>query len=148
MTGPKPLHDVLKCPRHGLFQWMAAALRQLKAYESMVRAGREIEAVLRREARSGAPRADHHDLLRQSYARHGVDLGDAERPAEPTVEDCLALARAELQAARWRLTREIAGYPTPIAGCDCQFNHLLSVRAKIAGALAALDRDLPSPKRA
>jgi hypothetical protein len=55
-----------------------------------------------------------------------------------------------LQLARTRLTKEIAGYPTPIAGCDCQFNYLLAARSKIAAALAALDQDnhMPSPKRA
>lgn len=148
MTGSKLLHDAFKPPRHGLFRWISAARRQFRTYCAMVRAGRDIEAMLRREAWRGVPKTDHRDLLRQSYAKHGVDLARAERTAETTIEECLALARAELQAARTKLTREIAGYPTPIAGCDCQFNHLLSVRSKIAGALAALERDLPSPKRA
>ena len=54
-------------------------------------------------------------------------------------EDCLMLARAELSAARNLITSEIADYPTPISGCDAQFNRLLSDRRRISDALRSLD---------
>ncbi|MEO1201008.1 MAG: hypothetical protein AAFX39_17595 [Pseudomonadota bacterium] len=40
--------------------------------------------------------------------------------------------RAELAA----IEAEIKAYPTPIPGCDAQFNHLLERRAEIGRALA------------
>jgi hypothetical protein len=58
-----------------------------------------------------------------------------------TTEECLALAKAELNVARRILAQEISNYPTPIAVCDCQFNYLLGQRQKIASALAVLEAD-------
>lgn len=58
-----------------------------------------------------------------------------------TTDECLELARAELNAARRMLATEISTYPTPIALCDCQFNYLLGKRQKIASALAVLDAE-------
>lgn len=58
------------------------------------------------------------------------------------VEDSMNSARAELMDAKAQLTREIRNYPTPIAGCDCQFNHLLAQRTKITAALKALDSEI------
>ena len=53
-----------------------------------------------------------------------------------------------LQLAHRELSLEIADYPTPVAGCDAQFNALLSDRARIAGALHALDEHpfIPTPR--
>jgi len=61
---------------------------------------------------------------------------------------CILAARAELSAARQHLIREISGYPTPISGCDAQFNHLLSERQKVVNALAELDSSVfvPTPR--
>lgn len=56
-------------------------------------------------------------------------------------EDCLIAARAELSVARRLLQAEISAYPGPISGCDAQFNHLLSERKKIQGALRALEAE-------
>lgn len=50
-------------------------------------------------------------------------------------------AHAELMAARRALNAEIAGYPTPVSGCDAQYTHLLSDRTRIMDALAMLDAE-------
>jgi hypothetical protein len=61
---------------------------------------------------------------------------------------CIADAVASLQAARLALQEEISSYPTPISGCDAQFNHLISERQKITNALAALQEQpfVPTPR--
>ncbi|MEM7269370.1 MAG: hypothetical protein AAF401_08960 [Pseudomonadota bacterium] len=56
-----------------------------------------------------------------------------------TTEDHIALAEAELRAAKRGLSEEISAYPTPIAGCDAQFNHLLAQRQRVTNALAAIE---------
>lgn len=53
---------------------------------------------------------------------------------EPMLADALGC----LKDAQKALFAEISGYPTPISGCDAQFNHLLSERHKIGEALVAL----------
>lgn len=62
--------------------------------------------------------------------------------------DCIVAARSELMRARQLLSDEIKGYPTPISGCDAQFNHLLAERHKLAQALSALDAEVfvPTPR--
>ena len=50
----------------------------------------------------------------------------------------ITLAIEELTAAKKALMAEISSYPTPISGCDAQFNHLLAQRQQVAQALAAL----------
>jgi len=54
-------------------------------------------------------------------------------------QNCIIAARSELAIARQLLSDEISSYPTPIAGCDAQFNHLLAERQKVLGAIQALD---------
>jgi len=46
-------------------------------------------------------------------------------------------------------TVEINEYPTPIAGCDAQFNHLLAERTKVDAALRKLQQDvfIPTPRQ-
>ena len=53
-----------------------------------------------------------------------------------------------LQAARHALAGEILGYPTPISGCDAQFNYLLALRDKISRALDELEAEVfvPTPR--
>ena len=46
--------------------------------------------------------------------------------------------RSRLQAEKERIQREISSYPTPIAGCDQQFNYLLERRTQIRRELARL----------
>lgn len=41
-----------------------------------------------------------------------------------------------LQAEKQRLYDEIYNYPTPIAGCDQQFNYLLEQQAQVVAELA------------
>ena len=44
-----------------------------------------------------------------------------------------------LQSERRRITQAIASYPTPIAGCDQQFNHLLEQRAALQSEWARFE---------
>ncbi len=46
------------------------------------------------------------------------------------------------------LSDEIRAYPTPISGCDAQFNHLLAERSKVQNALQELDKHVfvPTPR--
>lgn len=62
--------------------------------------------------------------------------------------ECLDIARQELKLAQSVLRRDMAQYPTPIAGCDVQFNHLLDQSERIRNALAALDAPnfVPTPR--
>ena len=57
-----------------------------------------------------------------------------------TSEDCLKVAKAELKMAQQLIQDEIRDYPTPISGCDAQFNHLIGLRGSISDALRALER--------
>ncbi len=65
-----------------------------------------------------------------------------------TYDTCLILARAELLRARALLADEITQYPTPISGCDAQFNHLIAERSRIGDALTALNAAVfvPTPR--
>ena len=47
--------------------------------------------------------------------------------------------RTRLEQERGRIQQEIRSYPTPIAGCDQQFNALLEERSQIAAELRRLD---------
>jgi len=57
-------------------------------------------------------------------------------------------AQRRLNDARRLLNAEISSYPTPISGCDAQFNHLLAERQKITRALDALSAEvfIPTPR--
>jgi hypothetical protein len=59
-----------------------------------------------------------------------------------------ARARAALADAAAVLDAEIRAYPTPVAGCDAQYNHLLAERQRIRRALDALDAPvhIPTPR--
>jgi hypothetical protein len=53
---------------------------------------------------------------------------------------CSAQAlRQELERKRREITAEINAYPSPIAGCDAQFNGLLEDRRRILAGLRLLD---------
>ena len=64
------------------------------------------------------------------------------------VSDCVDAARTSLRRALTLLGAEIRNYPTPVAGCDVQYNHLLGERQKILAALLALERPafVPTPR--
>lgn len=51
-------------------------------------------------------------------------------------------AETALCAARAALELEISAYPTPISGCDAQFNHLLVDRRRLGEALTALGAEV------
>ena len=57
-------------------------------------------------------------------------------------------ARSALLLARTELDEEIRSYPTPISGCDAQYNYLLAERRRVHAALEALDADIhiPTPR--
>ena len=57
-------------------------------------------------------------------------------------------ARTALMMARAELDQEIHSYPTPISGCDAQYNFLLAERRRIHAAMEALDADIhiPTPR--
>ncbi|NOD65626.1 MULTISPECIES: hypothetical protein [unclassified Ruegeria] len=63
--------------------------------------------------------------------------------------ECLDIARQELKLAQAALRRNMAEYPTPIAGCDEQFNHLLDQSQRVRNALAALEAPnfIPTPRK-
>ena len=60
----------------------------------------------------------------------------------------ISQARQALAQAHEAIGAEISNYPTPISGCDAQFNHLLALRGQISAARAALDTDVfvPTPR--
>lgn len=62
--------------------------------------------------------------------------------------DHLVEAVDALRAAKRVLANEIATYPTPISGCDAQFNHLLAERQRIEGALNSISGKvfIPTPR--
>ena len=65
-----------------------------------------------------------------------------------TFEDAIRIAKGELRSARTAINAEISDYPTPIAGCDAQFNHLLAERQKVIEALRVLEDAVfvPTPR--
>lgn len=60
----------------------------------------------------------------------------------------LGRARSALEDARTELDTEIRQYPTPISGCDAQYNHLLAERRRVHAALEALNAEvhIPTPR--
>ena len=52
--------------------------------------------------------------------------------------ESISAAVRELEVAKSTLIDEIRHYPTPISGCDAQFNHLLAQRTQVDNALSAL----------
>jgi hypothetical protein len=59
----------------------------------------------------------------------------ATEPGEEAVARLWSRIRDHLKSERRRIAREIREYPTPIAGCDAQFNHLLQERASVSEEL-------------
>ena len=54
-------------------------------------------------------------------------------------EECLTVARHELSIARQMIQDELRTYPTPVSGCDAQYNHLIGLRGAISEALRSLE---------
>lgn len=53
-------------------------------------------------------------------------------------EDHLNRARAELLNAQASIRYEMRNYPTPISGCDAQYNYLVGMQGSVADALTQL----------
>ena len=64
-------------------------------------------------------------------------------------ENNVSIALESLKTAQSTLVAEIKNYPTPIAGCDVQFNHLLEEKARVNAALNALNTQIftPTPRQ-
>ena len=56
-----------------------------------------------------------------------------------TYELHLSRARRNLAAARDAIQTELRAYPTPVSGCDAQYNHLIGQRGAISAAIQALE---------
>jgi len=56
-----------------------------------------------------------------------------------TIQDCLTVARSELLVAKKLVQNEIKSYPTPISGCDAQYNYLIGLRSSISDAIEAIE---------
>ena len=54
-------------------------------------------------------------------------------------ESAIKTAAFELRKAKRLLAGEIARYPTPISGCDAQFNRLLSDRKRVADTIRSIE---------
>ncbi len=67
---------------------------------------------------------------------------------KPDYDSLRAEAEQALVRARRALEAEIADYPTPISGCDAQFNHLLAERERLALAMRELRLPvfIPTPR--
>ena len=63
-------------------------------------------------------------------------MASEEYPMQSDDGDLWERIGKSLLTERTRLVREIASYPTPIAGCDQQFNHLLELQAAFPGEWA------------
>lgn len=55
-------------------------------------------------------------------------------------ETSLDNARKALREAQRDLQDELRAYPTPVSGCDAQYNHLIGLRGSVAAALRALEK--------
>ena len=64
-------------------------------------------------------------------------------------DEALAAARQALSMAHDAVAMEIRCYPTPISGCDAQFNRLLEMRAQSGQSRATLDAPafVPTPRQ-
>ena len=50
----------------------------------------------------------------------------------------IAKATQELRAAKNAILDELRNYPTPVSGCDAQYNHLVGLRNAVCAALDAV----------
>jgi len=64
-------------------------------------------------------------------------------------ECAITVAVTELLQARKSIVTQIRDYPTPISGCDAQFNGLLSDRIRVSKAIQALGSHpfVPTPRQ-
>lgn len=55
-------------------------------------------------------------------------------------EEPLSAARHALQQAQSLIANELRDYPTPVSGCDAQYNYLLGQRGAVSQALRHLEQ--------
>jgi hypothetical protein len=72
-------------------------------------------------------------------ARHALGRQGAEDPAAVAGHDPWRQIREHLIAHKERIFRDIQTYPSPIAGCDAQFNSLLEERDRVGEAVRLLE---------
>lgn len=131
-----------------------SAAKFIKEIGALTRAGRALAfSTSENWPRQPTAHRDNFQHVMSVFERNGVNMKSAEQmvegdsaiklPEATTFLECRLLAQAELKAARSLLSMEISRYPTPIAGCDCQFNHLLAERRQISEALCALEVGTP-----
>ena len=53
-------------------------------------------------------------------------------------ETHLKRALCELLQAHADISDELRAYPTPVSGCDAQYNHMIGVRNAVSSALQSL----------
>ena len=70
--------------------------------------------------------------MRPDQSANHLEATVSERPIWQAI-------RRYLEARKQPVDAEIRAYPSPIAGCDAQFNYLLEERAKLSRALVRLD---------
>lgn len=56
-----------------------------------------------------------------------------------TYDDHITGARSALALAKELIQDEMRAYPTPISGCDAQYNHMIGLRGSITEAMRALE---------
>jgi len=63
-------------------------------------------------------------------------------------QESIQKAGAELKKALQHVQREIREYPSPIAGCDAQYNYLLGMRVSVKEALDTIQspKFVPTPR--
>ena len=57
-------------------------------------------------------------------------------------DEYLEAAKSNLARARELIQDEIRAYPTPISGCDAQYNYLIGERQKLSDALSTLQAEV------
>lgn len=62
-------------------------------------------------------------------------------------EECIFAAKSRLAEAARLIGEEISNYPTPVAGCNVQFNKLLEERRRVREAVQTLKEPVfvPTP---
>ena len=68
--------------------------------------------------------------------------------ATQTETGTIETVRRILVTARDALDAEIRDYPTPVSGCDAQYNHLLAERRRAHEAIQVLEAEIriPTPR--
>ncbi|MCY4300203.1 MAG: hypothetical protein OXC68_00505 [Aestuariivita sp.] len=58
-----------------------------------------------------------------------------------TIDSKISSALQNLRKANDLLTHELRTYPTPISGCDAQYNYLIGRRSAVSDAIRLLEEE-------